>query len=397
MRFSYIFLLSLILLPIQSIGLDLGFMTLKLSQFLFVTYVILIILNKRIHVKSLDIYIYMFLLTFFALLISTLFSESQERSFVLMFAYLLCIVFLFATINFLFKTPNSFVKIKNYLFLSSVIYSIYGGYQLLLFYSGREANVNFEAWDLVPRVPYFSAENVHAAFLLVIIPILYVDYLMEQKKVKTIVLFFILILNIVGIVATGSRGAILALILSILFLTIILRNVMGNFRLVKKVGFLSIIILFFVVKFFDLLFIRFASLFSGNDGTTSVRANDYLLMFREFSASPLFGTGLGTSLELTDHDVHNVFLQLLFEGGIVSFIPFIFSIGLIFYHFLANFRLNDFDLRLRLSAVGVFIAVVIQSMFEPSLYFYHFYFSVGLLIYSNSEMKNKIISSNTIF
>jgi len=382
MHYSFLYLLSLALLPIQVVGIDLGFMTLKPSQALFILYITISIIDRKTRIIRPKFEVLLLSLSFLGLLLSSIFSTDPERSSILSFAYLLCLAFLFATLTYLNSISNSYRKIKATLYVSSTIYSAYGISQLLLFFGGHNANVNFESWDLVPRVPYFSAENVHAAFLLAVIPIIYIDFIAQKHKTTSLLLISILAINFGGLIATGSRGAMLALLAATLAQTIIYTSKNPKSNYFTKLTILSISVILLVLKFFDELFIRFSSLVEGDDGTTSVRASHYEQIYRYFDSSPVFGIGLGNSLARSGHDVHNVLLQLLFEGGLAAFTPYFIAILLILYRTFLKEKHKPIDTTQKAASTGIFIAILLQAMMEPSLYFYHLYLAIGLVLYS---------------
>lgn len=380
MHYSILYILSLALLPIQNIGLDLGFMTLKLSQALFGLYLLLAVVDRRVTFPKPNLAVLLLFFSLIGLLVSSISSHDVERSATLSLAYLLCLFFLYATILYLRSTEKSFDNIKLSLYLSSTLYSIYGILQLFLFFGGQDANVNFEAWDIVPRVPYFSAENVHAAFLVAVIPILYLDFISEKGRAATYAYTIAILINLGGLVATGSRGAILALTVAVAIQSVMyLQSGRGKKSLFKLVYFVPLIA-YFVINFYDELFSRFGLLFEGGDGTTSVRSSHYELIYSYFVDYPILGLGLGRSLQISGHDVHNVLLQILFEGGIISFIPFFLALLLTARHLIGRLNSSRISANQNIAVIGAFVAVIFQSLVEPSLYFYHLYFVIGLAI-----------------
>jgi O-antigen ligase len=266
------------------------------------------------------------------------------------------------------------------------VYSIYGILQLLLFFSGHEANVHFEAWDLVPRVPYFSAENVHAAFIILVIPFLYQDILAAKKIIRFAQFLAAFLINLGGLLATGSRGAILALAIALTVQSIIFAFKNRSRHGLKKATAIFAIIATFVITYWDSLFIRFNALANGDDGTTYVRISQYEFIFNKFLEHPFLGIGLGQSLIISGHDVHNVVLQVLFEGGVIAFFFYFLFMALPFIKLLIHRRVDmKFHGGRPLAAFSGASAVLLQALAEPSLYFYHLYLSLSLIIFVSSR------------
>jgi len=380
MQIKHLFLASVALLPIQTIGLDIGFMTVKISQVFFLSYLSITVWRYRFRpLKSQKLVLYLLALTFIGLLVSAIFSNHPERSAILASAFLLCTLFYLAATVYLSSERESTEDLKKTLYITSTLYSIYGILQLALFFSGATANVNFEAWDLVPRVPYFSAENVHAAFLLLVLPLIY-DQLINSKNNTKNWLTLAFLINCAGMAATGSRGAMLALLLILTIQTLI--GIVSHRINIKLITLTAVAAIALITTLWDILFIRFEGIFSGDDGTTNVRISHFKDMFRFFEASPIVGVGLGGSHALGFQDIHNVLLQVLFEGGVIAATPF--TLALLIPTIRTTIKTN------KITAFSLtFAAILMQAMFEPSLYFYHLYLALALTT-SQSLMKYKI-------
>lgn len=377
MPISFLFLLSVILLPIQNFGLDVGLMNLKISQVFFLVYFFLILKNRWIQIgklQKIETWLLFFLVSF--LFISSADALSLKKSIVLSFAVVLCSVFFVCACNYINSEENSLDKLKASLYWSCSIYSFYGVIQLVLFFSGHDANVNFEAWDVIPRVPYFSSENVHAAFSLLTLSLLYSDIIFKKNS-RNIVFILTFILNFAGLVATGSRGAMLAFFITAIFQTLFaLLTSRVNLKFFLFTAFSTGFLVWF---FWDTLFLRFDSLASGSDGTTEVRVEHYKVMYDFFIKRPFLGLGLDGSHFLGYQDVHNVFLMVLYEGGIFAFSSFVLLMIVPFLYFLLRKKMFSQEVDVSVGLIFAFFSVLIQACFEPSLYFYHLYLSLVLL------------------
>lgn len=386
MRSGSIFLAAVVLLPIQNFGFNLGIMTLKLSQALFIIFLFFALSGKRSKIgKSARFFVALLFSVLFAFLLSSLNSDFIGRAFVLTFAFAWCALFSISAILFLENYQNSFDRLVKALVLSASAYSIYGVAQLTFFFLGLPAHVNFEPWDVVPRVPYFSSENVHAAFLLIAIPLIFFR-LLNQKGLKNYVKFgSLLAVNFVGLVATGSRAAIIALVVGlILMMALELRKSLGLGKLLRILCIVSLTVYAVMAKW-DTLFVRFNSLLTGHDGTTSVRTTHYSEMFHFFVEQPILGIGLGGAQEVSTHDVHNVFLQVLFEGGIFAIALFLLLIfSPLFLHVLKPSHSYVYRRGSNNAVLISYFIVLLQACAEPALYFYHLYLVLVMLLSAKS-------------
>ncbi|AWB66756.1 hypothetical protein C2869_10110 [Saccharobesus litoralis] len=380
---SSIYLAALVSIPIHNFNINLGFMHLKAFQVFTVIFLFSCFLKKQAFIAKGQYPSVFFFICFLCLVVfSSINSITIERSFSLTFALVFCFLFFIASLIFLNNYGlNAFIKPLIY---TGSLYALWGAAQLILFFLGFPAHVNFEAWDVVPRVPYFSSENVHAAFA-VITALCALFVLLEERNIVVGGLF---VLNVVGLVATGTRGAMLMFSISALIILIKYFISVPKSRLI--LGIFSCFVILGVIFFWDILFIRFNSLGSGDDGTSRVRLHHFEEIYHYFIDNVHTGVGLGGSpiLASTNHDLHNVFLMVLFEAGIYSFFMYVLLISYCLYYYFCNVSSRRKDNRLFLVLV-LFIAVWGQAMFEPSTYFFHLYLSLALIMYKPELLKNE--------
>jgi O-antigen ligase len=146
---------------------------------------------------------------------------------------------------------------------------------------------------------------------------LYYFIKLKSKSIKFLVLI-IITTNIIAIITSGSRGAILAILISVIFLLqkntkIILRN---KFKF-GLLFFASIIILFRALPL-DVLFSSFEVIFSQNDASSLKRLKLYNFSIESFYNAPIFGNGWDYIRLKKGVPSHTIFLQLLAELGIVG-------------------------------------------------------------------------------
>lgn len=174
---------------------------------------------------------------------------------------------------------------------------------------------------------HFSTNGMYLSVGLVIASI----YFMTCKQKKKISLLFVIIVA-VALLLTGKRAVLIFGIAGIFFAYYCLNADKPAKRFVKIIGIALIILAAFAIasqyipalsNFLD----RFSETSNRGDITTG-RSDLYLIAYRLFSSKPLLGIGWDAYkyLYLSSHgvilNVHNVYLQLLTENGIIGAVFF---------------------------------------------------------------------------
>lgn len=147
-------------------------------------------------------------------------------------------------------------------------------------------------------------------------------YFLYEKKSKFLKFFllFFLITSFMGIITSGSRGAILAIIVSIAFFLFKTKIIQGKKTL--KFGFLiiaSLITLFSFISF-DSLFYSFRVIGTSNDISSINRLNILNLSIQSFYNAPFFGNGWDYVRLVHGITSHSVPFQLLAELGLLGLV-----------------------------------------------------------------------------
>ncbi|NGT67166.1 oligosaccharide repeat unit polymerase [Clostridium perfringens] len=213
----------------------------------------------------------------------------------------------------------------------------------------------------------FSHPNFYAFYLIVII--LSIIYLIKEKKLNkklAIIYFFI---NLILIIAAGSKTAFLALsvVLLYLFLKFILKaNNLLKFPLVIITILLSILVLFlFKDKLLDL------RIFNINYGLQDNQINSYAWRFLNWKSkfeffgenifSILFGLGWGSEILYGFYGfaMHNEYLRIIFETGLIgNIILLIFT-----FIFISNIKSLK-NKNIKEFFISFFIVILIGSLSE---------------------------------
>jgi O-antigen ligase len=230
-----------------------------------------------------------------------------------------------------------------------VLESLYGMFE---FFSGHQHILYLKGPDSVTGT--FSNRNYFAGYLLMVIP-LSMGFLFSREAVsmnpfggwrhrlssldgKTLLIGFSVMVMILGLLFTASRMGILSLLLSFSLISLLFRNPGKGKRFSKTVVLIFGLALLWAAWIgLDAVISRFFSVSESLEGRWEIWVNTFQI-FKDF---PLFGSGLGTFIQLfpmvrsfhiqglVTH-AENDFLQLASEVGLLG-------IGLLFVTFLFFF------------------------------------------------------------
>jgi O-antigen ligase len=146
---------------------------------------------------------------------------------------------------------------------------------------------------------------------------LYYFIKLKSKSIKFL-LIIIITTNLIAIITSGSRGAILAFLISVIFLLqknkkLILRN---KFKF-GLLFFVSVLVLFLTIPL-DSIFLSFESVYTKSDKSSLKRLELYFFSLNSFYNAPLFGNGWDYIRLTKGLPAHTLILQLLAELGIVG-------------------------------------------------------------------------------
>jgi O-antigen ligase len=221
-----------------------------------------------------------------------------------------------------------------------VLESLYGIFE---FFSGHHHILHLEAESLVSAVTgTFINRNYLAGYLLMVIPVS-IGFLFSREVVqdirygswrerlssldgKTVLIGFGVIVMILGLLFSASRMGIVSLLLSFSLISFLFRNPEKGKRFSKTaVLIFGLALLWAAWIGLDAVISRFFSVAESFEGRWEIWVNTFQI-FKDF---PLFGSGLGTFIQvfpmyrsfhilgLVTHS-ENDFLQLLSETGILG-------------------------------------------------------------------------------
>jgi len=275
-----------------------------------------------------------------------------------------------------FETLNEKKRIRNVLnvlFLSSLVLGIDGIYQ------------HFTRQDFLRHRPVIFTDRIYASFatpnafgcyLSVVIPFLISRFFSKLRiKVSRFIYFALFILLFVCLLLTVSRGAWLAFLTSVLFMSIWVRA-LAVFLLV-----LGIFILATYVFYPPYLKERLAKFFFFSDTIDIDRKFIWQAGWKMFVARPWIGLGLGTFMfnfkkfiaedyKYTASYAHNCYLQMASELGIIGLLAFLSILGLFFYHGIKalNKGKRDFYWYILLASQAAIFGYCVQMGVDTTLY-----------------------------
>ncbi len=217
----------------------------------------------------------------------------------------------------------------------------------------------------------FSLPTEFSFFIIIILPFLL--YFLYKKKVNKTITTFTIVSVLITLILTKSFGAIVGLTFLLLALFIF-------YPMNKEIKEKAAVSLFFIIFSIGTLISYFRSGELMNLTPLKLRLIHWVVAIKEFFHSPFYGVGLGnfgpySSFFIKPGDpqskfVHNFFLQILAETGLIGII--IVAIILFYiYKLIKNLKKDYFDIAI-LSSVLVILS---YNLIDIGIYF----ISIGIL------------------
>lgn len=240
--------------------------------------------------------------------------------------------------------------------------------------------------------PAWGPSNYYASMLIMFIPLFITQFIDYRKKIWGLIIVVALILML----QTWSRGGILALIIT---LTVYFASKRKSKNGLKKNRFL-IMFTVLAIALSAYLFMKFNNeLFKfffiiKDDNSRFIILRD---AFRLIKNRPLLGYGIGTTQILGEYlktGTHNYYIQSILETGILGFFLFINMM----VNFLKssmprkNYDLptNSYKTALFSSLVGIFVNIMFQASFEGVVFVWLFWIFISL-VYSIHRIEKQLI------
>lgn len=324
------FIIFLYLLCVSFLNFTIGYI---IPSILLIIFGFLIFLTKKHKLKTSYFVFQLFFILHTIIYIILGFTVSSQNSFsslTTLFINIIINISIYYVINSCIKKENDYKKALEKIIKYFIPISIFVGVFILLYTKGAGEDGRLAHGILKPfsnSQAYISTEIALVA-LYGIISSLYFVYKNKEKKYLFALPFLFII-----IVLTGSRKAILALLLIIFLYYFDFNNTKFNFKSLFKIigGFLIIgILAFAIIKvpfLYDSIGWRFVSAINGEETSANSRSIMYELAQRKIKEKPLFGYGLNTFRTFNGSYgawAHNNYYEILIAGGVFLFIPYYF-------------------------------------------------------------------------
>lgn len=397
----YVFLFLEFLYPSFNNVFDLPYSSTVYRTLLLVLSVLVTIMFAKFVLKrntSTQFILIIFTTLLISIFIGLTISKYNKLSYVALVNYS---TFILRTIPSVFIVPILLEKSKNWHLQKIKILYFFTGFSLLLFII-RNITTTFH-WATIN----YGGINYNDFTFVSAINILFGIVLIENKiKTKTLsrTLFFVLLILLLSFatlfLSAGRSGIISAIMIVVIF---IFRNFI-NFRIKISKFILSSFLIVVIFIFFSLLSrnskfelvsagleraVGFINL--GNTGplinwsNTSSRLPIYQDSLKLFFERPILGHGIGSvyMIHPTAYFSHNIFLDLLIEGGIMLLIIFI----LIIFKSLLNYKKYEVTFHSEMSLYVLVLTFI--KLFTGSNYLVEplFFCSIVMLLMSGHKYK----------
>lgn len=213
--------------------------------------------------------------------------------------------------------------------------------------------------------------------------------------------FFILLVLFAGVILSGGRGGMMVVVIGLIIFTFRKYGLLKFLRY-SIIAALSITVVLYIAialnfPFADRVSESFDRLFSfiSSDGIdmegTSNRDSFYAVATAKISESLIYGYGIfGLVEELGEYYPHNIFLEVLLQGGIILLIVFLVIMGFFFYKLSRLIKLKkDQDIILIPTIYSVVLLLFSSSYLqEPFFWFSIVYvFSCSINNINNKEIE----------
>ena len=370
-----------------SLNINIGF---SLKPFMIITIINLFLISKdRIHyLLKYEKYMLLFMMLFSLTAIHFRFPFANIR---FIFLFFIIISFYFINRNTIenidIETIENMLSYTGIVGIStSLLYYFYGIYNLGFDFASKNLIMNGVTIDRhIPRLIGLVANDPNVFVFLVSVYFFYYLTHLDNKRNKLGLVLFSL-----SIILSFSRGAYISILFAFIIYFIFDIDLFGKVKFIL----LFILLLFVAIYCLDLMSIdiysvidsRFKALTTdGGSGRLELWTN----ALNTFKDHPFFGIGINSTVQYGDliygnaHYIHNTYLEVLSEGGIICFIAyFIFLFSIL----KKSYSLMKYNYRSKFIFYTI-ISMYFQMIFLSLLYNEAFYLCL-VLLYRYSFIEN---------
>lgn len=264
-------------------------------------------------------------------------NNKQSIIKLLKFYYIGSIIFVFFTI-FSYFFEDLYLKL---------IYHLYNGT------SNYQTVLNLYKWEEYSGIAGQTGYNAFAISIGIIISFTHLIKEIKDNKKLNLKYLIILILQMFAIFLCSKRAILLFIVVTLLSMIFKFFSIKDK-KNMKRIGLILLGVLIIssvciiLIEPLKHIFIKNAELFN-KENLLNGRGPLYTAALELFKSNPIFGCGIKTfsALNADNLDVHNVYLQLLAENGIIGFLIFVPGLLSILYKtrkiiFDNNFKKNAY-------------------------------------------------------
>lgn len=204
---------------------------------------------------------------------------------------------------------------------------------------GAQASSNY-SWRMLSKVnPGITSQpGLNAMFLALLILIYAAEMIVTNKNKPVRIIIIVVAFSM--ILTTAKRSALAVTLIAILFFWLLVRRRTGKRLTISKIigFFVAVVALAMVVRYLYVSTTLFSSVIekmqllrtAGDVSNGRFSLSSYAM--EVFKRHPILGSGLKSIYKETGFDVHNTYIQILAETGLVGFIVFVLGIGLILFY-----------------------------------------------------------------
>ncbi|NBG89533.1 O-antigen ligase family protein, partial [Isachenkonia alkalipeptolytica] len=374
-------------------NIDIGF---SLKSYMVITFFGFVLLHK--HLKFTNLFLFEKLMLFFILIssMSALNFRYPGAHLRFIFVYFVILFFYFVVrgliLNVETEKIESCIEKSGYIAVwFSIIYFVMGAIALGFVFRGN--NIDIYGLVIDRNIPRLTG-TVHDPNIFVFFITPYFYYVATHLNSKKNIVGFVVAL--LCIVLTFSRGGHLGVLAGVIVLLLFSKKRLKQLK-IGVIFLVSILVLYSFKDFlpidpFEFISSRFLSAnLDGGSGRKRLWAN----AINTFKDNPIFGIGINAtrdySIEFYSRGgyVHNTFLEVLSEMGIVGFTVYVSFWASILYYSIKITRT-----RKNLFILCTFVSMFFQIQFLSILYNEMFYFMILILYryyyeYINVKLKEK--------
>ncbi len=322
---------------------------------------LIIIFRVKTNKIKLSEIIYPVLIFLLVLLMSSYFTKIDTRiAFDGIRSYLEMFLFFIIVLNFIKEKR----QIKSFIDLSAIsifFLSLYGIYQFVMRVSIPSSWIDKDLETTITTRAFsiFGSPNAFAGYLILLIPIIFIQFLNENRLTKKSFYLIVLGSSLFALLFTLTRAAQLSIAFSFLLFTLLYKD---------KRYFIILIIIIFIAFTLPQIRIRFLNLLSPiyiEKAKTYGRIFRWNLAISIFRQKPIFGVGpggfggavasrLGMYMGLY---VDNYYLKTLVETGVVGIISFLYLIFSILRKGFSNL-INLKDEKDKMLSLGIVLGLI---------------------------------------